>query len=257
MNENDPRSLDYRFLYEEATDKDWFDATNAYYKLNTIRDWWDKNVVRKNTPEPHNITYFTNTYPIPTIVNVDGFCNAYYTPDFLGDESWYPGFVFGNEDSCASGSEDLVIDDDVVRHEYAHAMMDWLDFDVQFGGEVDSYGRAMGEGNADFFAFLNNPRDPLIGDVAWDWSTEGYLRNLDNTRMYPRDVDDPDLDVPEEHYTGEIWGGYLYDLYRILKRMPLNMSFNLSTISILQEATWRVPLILATLFMPNIVLIMI
>jgi len=224
-NENDPRSLDYRFLYEEATDKDWFDATNAYYKLNTIRDWWDKNVIRKNALVPDNIPYFTNTYPIPTFVNVDSFCNAYYTPDFLEDESWYPGFVFGDEDSCASGSEDIVIDDDVVRHEYTHAMMDWLDFDVQFGGEVDSYGRAMGEGNADFFAFLNNPRDPLIGDVAWAWSTEGYLRNLDNTRMYPRDVDDPDVGVPEEHYTGEIWGGYLYDLYRILKKNALRYVF--------------------------------
>ena len=229
-NGSDPRAYNYQFLYDPITQKDWFDATQAYYKLNTVWDWWNKNVVMKyvNNEEfpdnPHYVPYFSDNYPIPTIVNMDE-CNAYYDPDFYGDGSGYPGFLFGNDNVCALGSEDIVIDDDVVRHEYAHAMMDWLDFDDQFGGDVDSYGRAMGEGNADFFAFLNNPRDPLIGDVAWDWSTEGYLRNLNNTRMYPSDVDDPDLGVPEEHYTGEIWGGYLYDLNRVLKKNVLKYVF--------------------------------
>jgi hypothetical protein len=38
--------------------------------------------------------------------------------------------------------------------------------------------------------------------------------------MYPRDVNCPNCEtpnLPEEHHTGEIWGGYLYDLYRVLK----------------------------------------
>jgi len=55
-----------------------------------------------------------------------------------------------------------------------------------------------------------------MATVAWHWSANGYLRNLDNTRMYPRDVNYPSWGTPEEHYTGEIWGGYLYDLYRVL-----------------------------------------
>jgi hypothetical protein len=231
-NGNDPWAYNYRFTYDPGIQKDWFDATTAYYKLNTIRDWWDKNVVKKYVnneefPEdPNYVPYFSDNYPIPTYVNAydDCACNAFYTSDFLGDGSGYPGFCFGNDDTCTSGSEDLVIDDDVVRHEYTHAMMDWLGFDVQFGGEINSYGRSMGEGNADFFAFLNTPDDPLIGDVAFALTPE-YMRNLNNTRMYPGDVEDPDLGAPEEHYTGEIWGGYLYDLYRLFKGKALKYIF--------------------------------
>jgi hypothetical protein len=234
-NGNDPYAPDFKFRYDPYTQKEWFDATHAYYKLNTIWDWWNNNVVKRYTAAPHLVPYFSepyvtgNDYPIPTIVNVDGLCNAGYTPDIDGYGD--PGFIFGNQNSCAPGSEDLVIDDDVVRHEYAHAMMDWLGFDNQFSGPVDYYGRAMGEGNADWFGFLNHTKDPRMGTVAGDWTPNGYLRNLDNTRMYPWDVDLPNYPVagqhmPEEHYAGEIWGGYLYDLYRVLGASALKYVYN-------------------------------
>jgi hypothetical protein len=233
---DNPWAPDYKFIYYDfanhfVTNKGYFDATNAYYKLNTIWSWWNTNVVNKyvnnpdNTTYPHYVSYFSDNYPIPAIVNVAGLCNAYYDPDIYGDNTGYPGFVFGDEDACAPGSEDLVIDESVVRHEYTHAMMDWCGFDVQFGGDVDHYGRAMGEGNADFFAFLGiNPKNPEVGTVAWAWSgpnNTGYLRDLDNFQEYPQDVGDP----PEEHYTGEIWGGYLYDIYRLLGTGTLKYVF--------------------------------
>ena len=216
-NGNDPYSRTFKFLYDPYNEKDWFDATDAYYQMNTVWDWWNRKAILKYGPYP---AYFYDNPPAPTIVNVGGMCNAFYSPDIVG--GGFPGFAFGDENSCAAGSEDLVIDSDVVRHEYAHAMMDWCGFDVQFDGPVDYYGRAMGEGNSDWFAFLNHTKDPRMGTVAWHWSVAGYLRNLDNTRMYPRSVDLADYPVagqnmPEEHYTGEIWGGYLYDLYRVLK----------------------------------------
>ena len=217
-NGNDPRAGNYKFLYDPVNEKDWFDETNAYYKMNTVWEWWKKIIVKYRV-QP----YFFYNFSAPSIVNVDGYCNAFFTTD-LGNG--YPGFAFGDEDSCAPGSEDLVIDDDIVRHEFTHAMMYWLDFNQQFGGPIDYYGRAMGEGNADWFGYLNHPKSPKMADVAFALDPDGYLRNLDNTRIYPRDVDVPGKGVPEEHYTGEIWGGYLFDLYRVLGSNALPYVFN-------------------------------
>jgi hypothetical protein len=214
-NGNDPFSPNLKFKYDPnlPEEKPWFDATAAYYQLNTMRKWWQSLDYRQLwVPWFPDARGFYNL-PRAAIVNVDDLCNAFYTPELA---EGVPGFVFGNEGACAATSEDLVLDQSVVAHEYTHAVMDWLGFDVQFGGPVDNYGRAMGEGNADWFAHLVT-KSPLSGDVAWAWSADGYLRRLDNIRVYPGDVDDPSLGVPEEHYTGEIWGGYLYDLSQTLK----------------------------------------
>jgi hypothetical protein len=246
ISNDNPWAPDYEFIYDDhtknppITNKPWFDATNAYYRLNTIWSWWNSNVVNRyvnnpgNTTYPHYVPYFSDNYPIPAIVNVAGLCDAYYDSDIYGDSTGYPGFVFGNEDSCAAGSEDLVIDETVVRHEYTHFMMDMCGFSGdsdQFGGQVDYYGRAMGEGNADFFAFLGTtPKNLEIGNVAWAWNIPPYLRDLYNIQEYPQNVDcptcpPPKTNMPEEHYTGEIWGGYLYDVYRTIGAGALKYVF--------------------------------
>ena len=212
-NYNDPFEPTYKFLYNPVAQPDWFHATQGYYAINTVRDWWLKSVVKKFAADEVYNAYNPFNWSTPIIVNAGDLCNAFYTPDI---SNGIPGMVFGNENSCAAGAADLVLDWDVVRHEYTHAMADWFGFGSQFGGPVDYYGRAMGEGNADWYAYLIHPKDSRMATVAWDWSSAGYLRNLDNTRMYPRDVNLPAWGLPEEHYTGEIWGGYLYDLYRVL-----------------------------------------
>lgn len=212
----DPYSSSYQFLYSPTSDQ--FHATQAYYAIDITRDWWLKNVVLKLGADYMLDSSNPFTWSTPLVVNVDytDFCNAYYTPDWLG--TGYPGMVFGNENMAACGfnNNDLVLDYDVVRHEYTHAMMDWAGFNDQFGGYVDWYGRAMGEGNADWFGYLQHPKDPKMASVAWANTSDGYLRNLNNTRMYPWDVNVPGYGLPEEHYTGEIWGGFLYDIYRVL-----------------------------------------
>ncbi|MGD9332323.1 MAG: hypothetical protein PVJ53_13505 [Desulfobacterales bacterium] len=219
-NGNDPFAPNYRFIYDPnlPSEKPWFDATTAYYSLNSIRGWWQSKVLKKYGPA--NPDYYF-TLSIPTIVNVLDYCNAFYTPD-LG--AGYPGFVFGNEESCYPGSEDLVLDQSIVSHEFTHAMMDWCGFDSQFGGALHNYGRAMGEGNADWFAYLYT-KSTKIGAVLYDDTLDGYLRNINNTMIYPDDVDDPYFGVPQEHYTGQIWGGYLYDLNRHLKSKALKFIY--------------------------------
>ena len=211
----------YSFLYDPIYQKDSFDATHAYYQMDTAWWWWYKNVIVKYGPSDPG--YFFYAPPAMTIVNEVGLCNAFYSSPYY--------FVFGDQNSCAAGSEDLVIDSDVVHHEYTHAMMDWAGFDAQFGGPVNYYGRAMGEGNADWFAYLWHPKDPYMAEVAWYWSAAGYLRNLDWVQMYPYNVGLPDYPapgqiMPEEHYTGQIWGAYLHDLYRVLKKGALKYVYN-------------------------------
>ena len=208
-------SPNYTFLFNSDTPE--FHATHAYYQMQTVWDWWNKRGFKQYNLDLYSAdwAYFL-TASIPANVNMPE-CGAYYDP-------WTRGFAFGDEHTCLPDFDnpDFVLDNDVVRHEYIHAIMDWFNFRVQFGGAENNYGRAMGEGNADFGAFLNTPGDPKIGEVVWDWHPDKYLRNLDNTRMYPRDVNCPacvnrQANNAEEHHTGEIWGGYLYDLYRVLK----------------------------------------
>ena len=38
------------------------------------------------------------------------------------------------------------------------------------------------------------------------------LRNIANSNRFPNDANDPSTNQPEEHYTGLIWGGALWDL---------------------------------------------
>jgi len=213
---NDPSSADFSFLYDPFREKDWLDAVQAYYLINTIWDWWNETVLRKYGPAYPAYFHDLST---PVIVNWPDLCNAFYSSN-LGAPFHTPGFIFGDEGSCSPGSEDLVIDNDIFRHEYTHAVMDWCGFEGQFGGPVNYYGRSMGEGNADWFGYLYS-RDPEVADVGWHWSRDGYLRALDNTRMYPYDVNHPSTGLPEEHYTGEIWSGLLYDLSNVLKTEAL------------------------------------
>ncbi|MGR0480219.1 MAG: hypothetical protein ACTFAL_02110 [Candidatus Electronema sp. V4] len=228
---DDPYAPNLKFLYNPyGREKPWFDAVSLYYRMDKSWRWWKTNVVSKYGPR--NIDYF-HTLSIPAIVNVEDMCNAVYSPEL--QENDYPGFAFGNEESCGYGSEDLALDDDIVMHEFAHAMMEWSYFGRQFGDPANGYGRSMGEGNADWFVYLYT-KDPKIGDVGFAYTNEGYLRNLDNNRMYPADVNTPtygaaykDEDgnkvivhhLPEEHYTGEIYGGYLYDLSQALGKQAL------------------------------------
>jgi hypothetical protein len=246
-------TLDYayapnlNFSYAPSTEKVYFDQAQAYYQHIAAWEWWNKNVIKKYGPG--NMTNF-NTLSLPVIVNVaemtdesgttSQFCNAgYYNPGYddlaLG---LLPAIVYGNENTCPWMNEDFVVDTDIVRHEYTHAIMDWAGpgFAEQFGGYINGYGRAMGEGNADWYAFLASGK-PSIAYVTF--APDG-LRNINNNRRYPYDVDYPDFlyptdnasdcggedtALPENHYTGEIWGGYLHDLSRVLGKSALKFIY--------------------------------
>jgi len=250
---NEPFTPNLHFYYDPVASADFFDAVNAYYKVNLIWNWWNQNVVPKNVnnktypDSPQYVPYFSQYYPIPVIVNEtdNAACDSFYDPDIFGNNSMQPGFVFGKEDTCTApivpvsfANENFVLDEDVVAHEFTHFMVDQCGFTASGGQFADpEYGDAMNEGNADFWAFLRT-KNTLMGDVichasSGDWPCDAsptppyYMRSVNNAHMYPTNVDDPEFNpaVPEAHYTGQIWSGYLHDLYKILGNQTLNFVF--------------------------------
>lgn len=207
---------DHKFYFDPFTSPNAFTEVHTYYHIDTTHTWWSKKVIKdKMTGEV--IPYFNDGFFPFAAVNTTGLCNAYYTPSLLG---WGPGFVFGNENSCGSGSRDLADDAGVIYHEFTHAVEDWQG--TPFNSAPNHYPRAMGEGNADYFSCTQR-NSPLIGNV-FDPPPGAYglLRDLSGhysgQRLYPDDVDHPAWALPEEHYTGEIWGQTLWDLRRVLKK---------------------------------------
>ena len=251
---DDPYVENLRFYYDPVANPAFFHAVNAYYKLNLIWNWWNQNVVQRVVnnqtypTSPHFVPHFSDYYPIPVVVNDgdDAACNSFYTPDIAGNLSLQPGFVFGKENTCTApivpvgfANENFVLDEDVVAHEFTHFMVDQCGFTAT-GGQFDDtteYGDAMNEGNADFWAFLRT-KNTLLGDVicyassgAWPCDASPippyYMRTVNNAHRYPNDVDDPNLNPPgpEPHWTGQIWSGYLHDLYEILGSRTLGYVF--------------------------------
>src|SRR5260370_6390989 len=92
-------------------------------------------------------------------------------------------------------------DSDVILHEYAHGVAQFL---------VASQGaafQALNEGYADYFAatIQNAPKFAAYLALANGQRTP-YLRTLNNIFTFPRDIyNDP-------HHTGQIWSGALWDL---------------------------------------------
>jgi hypothetical protein len=135
-----------------------------------------------------------DVYAVP----VEGYDNSQYQPgqDLL---------LFG------AGGVDDAEDAEVILHEYGHAMQ---------GAQVPGWSGsgeqgAMGEGFGDFQSATYYARtsggfqDPCL----MDWDSTSYsssnppcIRRADNTKKYPKDIDN------EVHDDGEIWEAFLWRL---------------------------------------------
>lgn len=94
---------------------------------------------------------------------------------------------------------------DVIYHEYVHGMTDFM---YQSGGGLGgAEGGAIHEALSDYFA-CTITNEPLVGEGI---SGSGfYFRNLENTLRWPENA------VGEVHGDGEILGGALWDLRRLV-----------------------------------------
>ncbi len=134
------------------------------------------------------------TRSIPATVHYNNDDNSFYSPDkkalFFGDG--------GIPDSA---------DADIILHEWGHSVVDSLS---GLQGGWGSQGGAMHEGYGDYVA-ATYFGDPNVGE--WDssaYSDEGYLRTLNNKKIFPDDLQQ------SVHDDGEIWSGTLWDLRKEL-----------------------------------------
>lgn len=209
-------ALNHKFYFDPLTTPDAFDEVTTYYHLDKTHAWWSKKVIR-DKKNNFLIPYFNDGYVPAAVVNCTGACNAFYTSALPG---WGgPGWAFYNENECWPGSRDFTHDAGIIYHEFTHAIGHWTGSPLLFG-PPHRYPRSMGEGDADYFSCVQR-KNPQIGEVLDPGGAHGALRDLSGElsgqRLYPDHVDLPDLGAPEEHWTGEIWGQFLWDLRALLK----------------------------------------
>lgn len=148
----------------------------AFYHINIIHDFV------KAQPQ---LTGFTAMdFPMQTIVDVSGSCNAFYN----GNVNFY---------ASGGGCNATALLADVMYHEYGHGLC----YDVySYYGQTFNNG-AMGEGYSDIWAcsITNNPE---IG-IGFYTANQSGIRRYDppNRKIYPQDL------VGEVHADGEIIAG--------------------------------------------------
>ncbi|WP_437321325.1 hypothetical protein [Sorangium sp. So ce385] len=119
--------------------------------------------------------------PLPTNVNLNDWCNAYYDPGAISINFFLSG----------GGCNNSAIDS-VIAHEYGHFV------DDKFGGIFDG---GLSEGWGDTLACLLL-KDPLVGGGITD--DGGLIRTCDNDYVYPPGGWD------ESHNLGQSWAGFVW-----------------------------------------------
>ncbi len=159
--------------------------------------------------------------PLPAHAHYQPGCNAFYSTVNGGYIAFYDGCTTDPPDQTKL-PVDWAEDAEVIVHEYGHALQDDQAAGVLFSTPE---GQGMAEGFADFLAAAVFA-DPCMFEWITAVGTEldppitclpsfkdpdlGPFRNLVNDLHYPEDVND------DEHVTGLIWGGALWDLVQSL-----------------------------------------
>ncbi|MCI0421216.1 MAG: M36 family metallopeptidase, partial [Acidobacteria bacterium] len=185
-------NLDFFFFPDDPR----FAEQNVYYHINRIHDYFK---------DRFGFTGRDGQIPVavhfPDEETGGPLDNAFFEPV-------YQALAFGAGSGAENpgGINNPAYDADVIYHEYTHAVVDRI---VQLGIEKHDLARAMGEAFADYFA-CTVLDDPEVGE--WAFGTPNGDRSLLNLNRYPNDQFLPGTNKREEHYTGWIWGGALWDL---------------------------------------------
>lgn len=146
----------------------------------------------------------------------------YYTTGFEDDNSYYDPSV--DAITFGTGGVDDAEDNEVIWHEYGHAIQD----DQVPGFGVTNESGAIGEGFGDYWAVtMSQATSPDTATTPWacvmDWDATSYtveephcLRRTDTQKVYPTDL------VGEVHADGEIWSNAVWDVNRALGRTAAN-----------------------------------
>ncbi|MBI4052102.1 MAG: hypothetical protein HY400_06315 [Elusimicrobia bacterium] len=156
----------------EADDEKSTSQTTAFYWTNTTRNFLVKNGV---PPEPLNRA-------IPTNVNLNSSCNAYYTP-------WNPSInFFSSSEECRNTARP-----DVDAHEYGHFV------DDMFGG-IKNGGLSEGWGDIFSMYILGIPE---LG-LGFFKKSDRVIRHGENDYKYK--------EGDEVHAQGQAWMGFAWKL---------------------------------------------
>ncbi|MEU4237454.1 M36 family metallopeptidase [Actinoplanes sp. NPDC026619] len=186
------------FLFNRS--QDGFEQVMAYYSITGAQEYIHRLGFRDVNNEPQDFS--TTGYEDD---------NSYYDPSV-------DGITFG------TGGVDDAEDNEVIWHEYGHAIQD---DQVPGFGESEEAG-SIGEGFGDYWAVtMSQATSPNTAVTPWacvmDWDATSYtddtphcLRRTDGPKVYPGDLEN------EVHADGEIWSHALWDVNRALGRTTAN-----------------------------------
>ena len=177
-----------------------FEQVNAYYAITSTQEYI------------HALGF----------TDVNNEAQDFKTTGLRADNSFYDPSV--DAITFGTGGVDDAEDNEVIWHEYGHAIQD---------AQVPGYGTseeagAIGEGFGDYWAVTNSQaKSPDTAVTPWacvmDWDATAYttetphcLRRTDGTKLYPGDLDG------EVHDDGEIWSAALWDVNKSLGRETAN-----------------------------------
>lgn len=190
LNEDFPeaRSTNGSFLYAPADTH--FDEVMAYYHVDRAGAFF------KKLDPALDEAMDAKGRILASVHAGDAMDNAYYDP--------YTHAIYLGDGGGAERLNDLAKEAAVIYHEYAHAILDYVNPHLK-GTEAD----ALHEGYADYYG-CSLTDDPQIGEWVLAPLGKPYLRNLTNDKQYPGDLGGG------AHADGEIWGGACWDLRRAL-----------------------------------------
>jgi Zn-dependent metalloprotease len=189
-----------RRVYKFDRENDHFEEVMAYYSITETQKYIHQLGFSDVNNEPQD----------------------FRTTGFEDDNSFYDS----SDDSITfgTGGVDDAEDNEVIWHEYGHAIQD---DQVPNYGESEEAG-AIGEGFGDYWAVTMSQATSRNTRVTpWacvmDWDSTSYtsdephcLRRTDGTKVYPADLDG------EVHDDGEIWSRALWDINSALGRHNAN-----------------------------------
>lgn len=201
-------------------EQDGFEDVSAYFHID------------RNQRHLQSLGYTGARAVVPYAIEVDahaanGADNSFFIPS--STEAGKGALFFGE------GGTDDAEDADLLVHEYAHAVMEWI-APGTFGGAFAGEARAIGEGMGDYWAFSAHVaarrasgRDPYCF-ADWDarcWKDAasegcGYeegsdcLRRLDSAKTMTDYEDNETSGV--EHRNGAIWSSALREIHEQLGR---------------------------------------
>jgi hypothetical protein len=191
-------SKNHVFLYNRS--QDGFEQVMVYYSITKAEDYI------------HALGF----------KDVNNESQDYVTTGFTDDNSFYDPSV--DAITFGTGGVDDAEDNEVIWHEYGHAIQD--DQVPNFGASEEA--GAIGEGFGDYWAVtMSQATSPDTATTPWacvmDWDSTSYtddtphcLRRTDGPKVYPGDLDG------EVHDDGEIWSHALWDINRYLGRTTAN-----------------------------------